>query len=50
MSNYRMEKTRTYKWALRHWDDDESETKWFKTKSDAVFYALTACGYWVEEE
>ena len=48
--SYRMQKTKTYKWALRHCDDDESETRWFKTKSDAVFHVLAASGYWVEEE
>ena len=42
--------SKTYKWKLSHIDDDEDEALYFKTKEDAVWYALTATGYMVDKE
>ena len=42
--------SKTYKWKLHHIDDDEGEAKYFKTKEDAVWYALTATGFMIDKE
>lgn len=50
MPRYKMQKSKTYKWAVSHIDDCESETRWFKTKEDALFDVLVRSGYDIRKE
>ena len=50
MPNYKMEKSKTYKWSVSHIDDCESETRWFKTREDALFSVLCRSGFDIRKE
>tara|TARA_Y100001972_G_scaffold94055_1_gene115395 strand:+ start:275 stop:436 length:162 start_codon:yes stop_codon:yes gene_type:complete len=47
---YKMEKSKTYKWAVSHIDDCETETKWFRTKDDAIFEVMMSSGFTITKE
>lgn len=38
--------SKTYKWGVYHIDDeDDADTKWFKTQVEAMWYIMSVSGY-----